>query len=270
MYREGRRYKISTVTYNPFVGGVDGQDYNVTSVSDVNLFTESGGVVTAGTYNFILDGQAFGQNQLAQAITTGSFPSGSVINVVCLNGAIIVGRGGNGGNGTDEGTESNRTGGGAGGLALKGTSAVTVNVYLNGNTGDLGNGSYSANGYLYAPGGGGGGGGGTGAQTSAGGGGGGGAGFFNSTGGRGGDGTPDGGDGDNGQNTSAGLGGPASSPGGNGGALGSAGQAGSTIRASGGAAGSALDINGGTINILTSGVTSRFIKGAGDNPSAIS
>ncbi len=260
MYKEGRRYKVSTVTYNPFVGGVTGQDLIVNSTSDINLFTLAGGPPTADTYNFILDGQAFGQDQLSQAITAGSFPSGSILNLVCINGAIIVGKAGDGGNGGRGATQ-----GTAGGLALKGTAGTTVNVYLNGNTGDLGNGSYSADGYLYAPSGGGGGG--NTFNGGSGGGGGGGAGFFNGTGGTGG---ASGSDGETGTNTTPGAGGAAQNTGGNGGVLGSAGDGANSTRLQGGAAGSAINLNSGTVNVLTSGQTSRFIKGAGDNPSAIS
>ena len=46
--------------------------------------------------------------------------------------------------------------GGNGGDTLRGANGVTINIYLSGPTPDFGNGSYNADGYLFAPGGGGG------------------------------------------------------------------------------------------------------------------
>lgn len=279
-YKIGRLYKITTVTYNPFIGGVVGSDYTINTAADINLYTESGGVASAGTYTFLFDSRDFGQNQLPQALTIGSFPSGSIVNIVCLNGAVLVGRAGSGGNGGSDSAGSSTiapTSGTDGGLTIKGTPGVTVNVYLEGITGDLGNGSYTADGYLYAAGGGGGGGSsqvnGESGDHVGGGGGGGGAGYFVGSGGQGGFGdngtTSSGASGTStsGGNSSIAVGNPTTA-GGSGGALGASGSAGSGL-SNGGAAGSALDLNGGTINVLTNGNTSRFIKGAGDNASSL-
>lgn len=278
-YSIGRRYKISTITYNPFIGGVDGSDQTINSTSDINLFTESGGVVDVGTYTFLFDGGVYGQDQLSQAISVGSFPSGSTINLVLLNGAILIGRGGDGGYGgslTQSGTNIQASDGTDGGNTLKGNAGLTINVYLNGSTGDLGNGSYTADGYLYAAGGGGAGGS-AGLEEESGvfyggGGGGGGAGFFVGAGGQGGFGdTGTEPDGEDGTSTTGGDGAGnifvPESEAGNGGGLGQPGQDAGTT--DGGAAGHALDKNGANINILTSGQTSRFVQGGGDTPDSL-
>lgn len=271
-YKTGRVYKVTTTTYNPYIGGIAGSDITVNSQFDINLFTQAGGPVSADTYTFLFDGQNYGQNNLSQAITVGSFPSGSVVNIVCLNGAIITGRGGDGGAGDDVDFNGNSGAGQSGGIALKGTSGTTVNVYLGGDTGDLGNGAYTADGYLYAPGGGGAGGSisDIGGRLVGGAGGGGGSGFPAGVGGQGGsalqpqdNGYP----GQDGTASSGGNGGPGVDESGGNGGFSAAGQ--STAYASGGTSGSALDRNGSTVNIYTSGSTSRFKQGAGDAPNSL-
>ena len=261
--QNGRMYRISTVTYNPFIGGIAGSDISINSDFDINLFTESGGPVEADTYTFLVN-KDFGQRSQPQAITVGSFPSGSIINIVFRNASIGIGKGGDGGDGqsVQNGALTPNQAGQAGGDTLVCTSGVTVNVYLNGSTGDLGNGSYTADGYLYAPGGG--------AagrnmlyepeqdKYFGGGGGGGGQGYVGGVGGT---------RNNEGDITNADDG-MASAAGDDGGAAGQAGT--SNDGKAGGSAGRALIKNGATVNIFTSGQTTRFIAGSGESPTTIS
>jgi len=242
-YNIGRSYKISTVTYNPFIGGAAGSDLPVNSDFDNNLFTISGGPVSAGTFTFIFDKDFYGQSNTNQAVTSGSFPSGSTINIVLLNGTVLIGKGG-------DGSSSN---GLNGGTSLAAASGISVNVYLNGTTPDFGSGTYSADGRLLSAGGGGGGAG----QFT---GGGGGAGYNFSSGGgsdaasRGDAGTAF----EGGSGVFAGKGGDI-------------GQDGESVdnRFQGGDKGKAIVNNGATINIITNGQTTRFLQGGGDAPSSI-
>ena len=274
----GRLYKVSTTTYNPFIGGVFGGDIRVNSQLDVNLYTESGGPPEAGTFTFIFDGKPYGQNSLPQAVAIGSFQTGSIVNIVAVNGAIITakgGFGGNGGRGSNRGEDGDD--GGDGGVTLRGTPGVTVNVYLLGATGDLGNASYTADGYLAAAGGGGSGGAGSrddigqGMEELIGGGGGGvGSGFTANNIGRGGRGSNSGEDGDDGRPGTPLIAGDGGYSGADNGAKGGNSESGaSTTGARGGAAGKAIVLNSGTVNIITNGNTSRFKRGAGDAPSSI-
>jgi len=270
--RLGRTYAIEAVTYNPFAGSVGGGDKFITDTFDINLFVQAGAPPASGTFNFIFDTAVFGQNIKPQAIEVGSFPSGSIVNVVCINGSILAAAGGNAGSFTANGTD--------GGDCLVGKTGVTVNVYLNGNTGDLGNGSYTSDGELIAPGGGGGGGTffspGGGEPDEGGSGGGGGAG---KTGGNGGNGQIIAGvNGEDGNNAfSVKIGGSggggfndASTRGGDGGDGGSAGgNGGGGSGGTGGAAGKGILLNSGTINILTNGDTGRFVNGNGDAPTSL-
>lgn len=274
--KTGRLYTVDAITYNPFGGGIAGQDINVISNFDINLFTEAGGPTVADTFNFIFNGN-YGVQNGSIAVQVGSFPSGSIINIVLLNGSYITARGGKGGNGLsyygipEQGVFQfiPESAGGNGGQVIDGTSGTTVNVYLNGNTGDLGNGSYTADGYLYAPAGGGGGNDG-GGNNNGGDGGGGGAGLpagLGGIGGNGGDsGDLDGQDGEAGTLTLGGAGGTATGVAGDGG---DSGENGVSSSEAGGLAGKALVNNGSTINVLTNGQTTRFKQGSGDAPNSI-
>ena len=259
----GRSYKVSFVTYNPFIGGTSGTDLIVNSEYDNNLYTIAGGPVAPGTFTFIFSREYYGQNTLNQAITAGSFPSGSVINLVFIEGSIALAKGGDGA----------AFDGGNGGTTFYGASGVEVNIYLSGTTPDFGNGTYSADGYLYASGGGGGGEPFSGDQgdNEPGGihGGGGGAG---NKPGAGGEGYYNGRNGDAGTRTAGGAG---RSGAGDGGGIGEDGQdslsyGGDADDFPGGLAGKAIDANGATINIYTNGETSRFINGSGDTPASLS
>lgn len=249
----GRNYKVTAVTYNPYIGGVAGSDLPVNAEFDNNLFTIAGGPVSADTFTFIFSLPFYGQDTLNQAISAGSFPAGSTINLVFLNGSTAIGRGGNGN-------------GGNGGDTLRGANGVTINIYLSGPTPDFGNGSYNADGYLFAPGGGGGE-------------------FeyqqgedeyeFNYViGGSGGAGNKPGGagtgdqDGFPGEKTEGGRSNGQAGKGGNPGEDGE--STNGAVAFQGGLAGRCLSLNGSTVNIYTNGNVGRFIKGRGDNPSAIS
>jgi hypothetical protein len=251
-YSIGRTYKVKTITYNPFIGGISGSDLPVNDITDNNMFTLASGPVASDTFTFVFDKPYFGQDSTGQAIEIGSFPSGSTVNLVYINGSVAIGRGGDGSN----------VDGSNGGLTLKGQSGVTVNVYLNGTTPDFGNGTYTADGKLIAAGGGGAGSDGTGGDESFRGGGGG-AGFIISSGGLG---STSSLDGDDGSEEAGGA------PGLNAGAGGDPGEDGEDGAQSqvGGLKGNCLDLNSGTINIITNGATSRFIQGGGDAPSSIS
>ena len=269
--KTGRLYTVDAITYNPFGGGIAGQDINVTSLYDINLFTEAGGPTVADTFNFIFDGN-YGVQNGSIAVQVGSFPSGSIINIVLLNGSYLTSSGGYGGDGRDYfslGEYIPETAGGNGGKVINGTSGTTVNVYLNGNTGDLGNGSYTADGYLYAPGGGGGG---DNSNPNGGDGGGGGAGLPAGRAGLGGAADQDNGgynDGDDGEAGTLTLGGAGGTATGGGGDGGDSGENGFASTAAGGLAGKAIIKNGSTINVLTNGQTTRFKQGSGDAPNSI-
>jgi hypothetical protein len=270
-YNIGRRYKISATTFNPYAGSIEGSDISINGQFDINLYTESGGPTSSGTFTFVFDGGVYGQGTLAQAITVGSIPSGSTVNVVCINGAILIGKGGNG-------DDTVPNGGSNGGTTFKGTSGVTVNVYLNGTTPDFGNGTYEADGYLFAPGGGGGGAVSVFGSSRSHAAGGGGAGYPAGVGGsftytiptepviEAQDGTPTtGGDGAIAVSTeAAALGGAGGAPG-NAGADGNGG-----VEGVGGLAGKAIIANSGTFNIYTDSETTRFVQGGGDAPTSIS
>jgi hypothetical protein len=251
-YSIGRTYKVKTITYNPFIGGISGSDLPVNDITDNNMFTLASGPVSSDTFTFVFDKPYFGQDSTGQAIEIGSFPSGSTVNLVYINGSVAIGRGGDGSN----------VNGSNGGLTLKGQSGVTVNVYLSGTTPDFGNGTYTADGKLLAAGGGGAGSDGTGGDESFRGGGGG-AGFIISSGGAG---SIPNLDGDDGTEEAGGA------PGLNAGAGGDPGEDGEDGAQAqvGGLKGNCLDLNSGTINIITNGATSRFIQGGGDAPSSIS
>lgn len=250
-YNIGRSYKISTITYNAFIGGVSGTDLLVNNDFDNNLFTIAGGPVSSGTFTFIFNKDFFGQDNTNQAVVAGSFPSGSVLNIVLLSGTVLIGKGGPGGS----------SNGFNGGVTIAGTSGVTINVYLNGTTPDFGNGTYTADGRLLSAGGGG-----AGSSSDSQGsfsGGGGGAGYNL---GIGGDGETDS---DRGRNSTELLPGAGRGGSGDGGAIGQDGADGSGPF-SGGDKGKALVKNGATINIITNGETTRFLQGGGDAPNSIS
>ena len=272
--KTGRVYQCEAITYNAFAGSVVGGDVTVTQAYDINLFTQAGGPTVADTYTFIFDGTTHGQNVNAQTVAVGSFPSGSIVEIILVNDALITARGGSGGSGVDSDPNGlNGSVGTNGGTTLSCTSGVTVNIYLGGTIG-----SHTANGRLYASGGGGGGG-----DSSytvidpsefygvGGGGGGAGAGFPAGSVGLGGagEGGPDGEDGGAGTATTGGIGGlgGGSPDGGDGGDSGENGQDAELV---GGLAGKALIKNGATVNIYTNGNTSRFKQGSGDAPDSLS
>lgn len=271
----GRQYKVTAVTYNPDAGSSGGGDIVINSQYDVNLYTAAGGPISAGTFTYIISDD-IGQNELSQAITSGSIPSGSTVNIVLTNGAVLMAKGGVGASGSAYGS----TNGLSGGDTLVGASGLTINVYLGGTTPAFGNGPYTADGYLYAPGGGGA------AERSAstppG------NGDFAQAAGGGGQGNIPGIAGENtessqpfeltiqaddGTESAPGYGGTATYSGGEitGGDGGEPGQPGdSTTYGTGGSAGRALVANGATINVYTNGATSRFIAGSGSAPNSIS
>lgn len=271
----GRTYKVTAITYNPFIGGIAGSDIPVNATMDANLYTTAGGPTSADTFTFLVSND-IGQSELAQAIAVGSMPTGSTVNIVLLDGAVLMGAGGNGADVSASGSLT----GFDGGDTLSGTSGVTVNVYLNGTTPDFGNGTYSADGYLYAPGGGGGA-----ARSSAGANtayaaGGGGQGNTPGTAGLGTDAQPNA---DSlvypadGTTTSRGRGGTAIkssaiSVAGQGGTAGNSGVTAPTGEevGVGGAAGRAIVKNGATVNVYTAADTGRFKQGSGDAPDTIS
>lgn len=273
--KTGRVYQCEAITYNAFAGSVIGGDVTVTQAYDINLFTQAGGPTVADTYTFIFDGTTHGQNINAQTVAVGSFSTGSIIDIILVNDALITARGGSGGSGVDSDPNGlNGSVGTNGGTTFLGTSGVTVNIYLGGTIG-----SHTANGRFYASGGGGGGG-----DSSytfiyptnefygvGGGGGGAGAGFPSGSiglGGAGEGGGADGEDGGVGTATTGGIGGlGGGSP--NGGDGGDSGENGQDAELAGGLAGKALIKNGATVNIYTNGNTSRFKQGSGDAPTTI-
>jgi len=189
----------------------------------------------------------------AQSLNIGAWPNGSIVNLIMVGGARILGRGGAGGGGGNSvpwGHNENRgepgVAGSAGQDALISTAAITVNINLD-------------DGYCWGGGGGGGGGGGSDGSDgagnySAGGGGGGGKGWGGGAGGAGGTATRRAGNpGTAGDEFNAGVGGygghhiqsghsASDGDGGNGadwGTAGSAGTTGWTGTYAGGAAGAA-------------------------------
>lgn len=156
-----RLYEVKAVTYNPDDQTVGNNKIYVQSNKDINLYVQAGQPATSGEYDFIFDGNAVYQNTGTQSITTGTnWPSGSIVNIILLDGATFdskAGDGGQGGNSTWDGSGWVNTpgqAGGNGGVVLRNQSAsITVNVYLDGSR-TTGNDSYTCDGVLRASGGG--------------------------------------------------------------------------------------------------------------------
>ena len=273
----GRFYKTKALTFEPAFA--DGTEFTInTDSNNINLHTLVGGPASAVNVTIIIDGCTVGSNNPSNAaLVAGSFASGSTIEIILKNSAVIQGAGGLGGGGGTSiyiniygPSTINSPGfaGGAGGTAYD-SQGIDTDIYLGGTIG-----SHTALGELRAPGGGGGGEDGQGSlgTTVGGGGGGGGAGSQVGSGGSGG--TAVGGGGfpatngtDGADGTVTGTGGAAGGAGA--GAGGGWGVAGSAGDAAGGAAGSGIIKGGATVNISTSGNTGRFTNGNGDSPDSL-
>jgi hypothetical protein len=246
--------------------GASGNNLTISSdAQNVNLYVLAGSPATAGTYTITINpGWTVSSGSTANAaITTGTWPAGSIVKLI--NNGTIVGRGGDGGagsNGEDPYGPGNP--GGAGGPAISLTYDLTIDN-TNGNIfGGGGGGGGGGTGWTYYIGysggafyhyGGSGGGGGRGKQDSVGGGGG-----YAGTGGT---------------FLAAGSGGATYAAGGAGGtggdwaAAGSAGASGTSGNGypyygpggAGGAAGKAINLNGRSVTWL-GGNNSTQVKGA--------
>lgn len=247
IYGISTKYLLELITYSAFGGSVGDGAVTVTQLTDISLFLLAASPTTAVERTFIFDGISVYQDTFAQSITTGSFPSGSTVNIVLLNGATLDARGGDGGGGGDniKGALYDGLAGSDGGTVLFVESGIAVNIYLSG-TNTVQSVSYSCDGYLRAPGGGD-------------------SGFdaiFGSAGngGNGGKGNPFGlgGSGGNGVDASNGFDGIDNfTPYGDNGVT-----SGSN---SGGQAGKAISFSGSTVTLFGSNAT-RYIQGNGDTP----
>jgi hypothetical protein len=157
IYNRAAHYQMLLTTYNPYSGSVGDEPITVSATQDINLFVLAGGPTSAVTRTFIFDTTAIGQGEFPQSIITGSFVTGSIINIVLLGSTPLDARGGTGGTGGDsiKGIISQGQPGGAGGTVLKvsETHSHTINIYLTG-TRTVQSVSYSCNGAIRAPGGG--------------------------------------------------------------------------------------------------------------------
>jgi hypothetical protein len=279
--KEGRKYKVKALTFEPALAS--GAEFTISANSqDIDLHTLAGAPSGVVTITYLIDGATIGSTTGA-AIVAGSFASGSVITIILINSAELFGLGGRGGRGGNSELDleqeapfatiiNNEAGvaGTAGGIVYD-AQGVDTNIYLGGTVG-----THTALGVLKAPGGGGGGESGQGtaspAEAIGGDGAGGGAGSSSGVLGAGGVATDpislgtttDGAAGTAGTTTGGAAGGSGAGAGGNYGAAGSAGDG------SGGAAGKGIIKGGATVNVYTSGNSSRFVNGGGDTPDATS
>ena len=160
-YKTSREYMLKLLSYNPFSGGVTDDPITVTQNSDINLFALADSPPNAVTRTYVFDEIAYFQGLQNQTIRTGNFASGSTVNIVCTGASSLdarAGRGGAGGNTIFENgvwNPFNGTDGTNGGnvINVDSQSAITVNIYLNGNR--LVDGvNYTCDGVLRSPGGG--------------------------------------------------------------------------------------------------------------------
>jgi hypothetical protein len=267
--KAGISYKIKALTYDPFAGAT-GNVIPVNATENVNLFNQANGPAVADDFVFIFDGNLMSEGGLGQTITTGLWPSGSVLHVVLLNNADFRARGGNGGDAPGGQFATNGTGGGVV-FRCESGNTITVNIYLSGSRNIEGE-TYNCAGKLIAPGGGGGASGITlidgGPEFDAGDGGGGGAGRPFGVGGTGGTGSfgLSGLDGNNGLLDTGGAGGGNGGNNGLNGNNGTPNDSGSTL---GGNAGSAIVITAGSTVNVYGNTAANYIQGNGNTPNFI-
>ena len=157
-YRDvGRDYTVKALSYQPLFDA-DSEIVLTGIYTSINLFTQfADGASSAVELTFVLDGATIqSDNTLTPALRAGNFVAGSIINLILINGAEIIGAGGDGGKGgnlkiikfgtitlTDPPTDGKN-----GGVSLD-ADGVTMNIYLSGSTGVA---KYpTADGYIKAP-----------------------------------------------------------------------------------------------------------------------
>lgn len=96
----GREYQVEALSYEPSFS--DGEEIVISgSVTNINLYTQYAGA-PAGAVNitFIFDNVKSSSNSTnAPAIIAGNFAAGSKINIIMINSAVLMAKGGNGANG---------------------------------------------------------------------------------------------------------------------------------------------------------------------------
>lgn len=262
----GRKYKVTAQKYSPVIS--DDTDFTITgSQSELNLWVAVGAPSGVVNITIVLDGVTSSSTSTSTpSIRNGAFATGSTVTIICINGSDLQGKGGRGGTGGSAEWESpfwieyDPTDGQDGGTVFH-ADGIDTDIYLGGTVD-----SYTADGYLRAPGGGGGA---SSASTSGSGvggsGGGGGAGSEVGLGGSGGTATfgstvTAGDDGNDGTTTgTGGTGGTGASAGGD------WGQAGTNDNSNGGAAGKGIEKGGATV-VIHGSTASNFINGNGDTP----
>jgi hypothetical protein len=154
----GREYMVQALTYEPNLQS--GSEIVITGdVANINLFTQYAGAPAGPvTITFIFDGVRSSSNSTTNpSVRAGNFASGSVINIIMINGTELMSKGGDGGNANqlDFDPEIGRwlqvlkaSNGGNGGTVYE-ADGVTTNIYFSGSTPSA---TYpNADGYIIAP-----------------------------------------------------------------------------------------------------------------------
>ena len=221
----GRYYRVQAESYSPALDSDTA--FTITGTqTELNLWVAIGAPSAVVDVTIVLDGTTILSNDNGvPGIRNGGFTAGSTVQLILINAADLQGKGGRGGNGANITLVENATDGTDGGVVFE-ADGIDTDIYLSGSVS-----TYTADGYIRAPGGGGGGGGGTIDPDIAGSGGGVGGGI-------GGDWGVDGSAGVNGADYNGG---------------------------SGGLAGKGISKSGATVTVNGS-TASRFINGNGDTP----
>ena len=138
----GREYAVEGLSMEP-VFLDDSEIVIAGNISNVNLYTQYAGAPSqAVTITFIFDATISSSNSTSiPSIKAGAFPSGSVINIIMVNGADLMAKGGDGGRGGGAFYEFEQSmffdvpqGDGADGGTVYDAEGVDTNIYFSGAT----------------------------------------------------------------------------------------------------------------------------------------
>ena len=153
----GREYQVEALSYEPSF--LDNTEIVISgSVSNINLYTQYAGA-PAGAVNitFIFDNVKSSSNSTnTPAIIAGNFAAGSKINIIMINSAVLMAKGGNGANGERARYEPEfgrweytPIGPGEDGGTVYDAQGVDTDIYFSGSTPST---NYPiADGYIIAP-----------------------------------------------------------------------------------------------------------------------